>query len=89
MRNMLAFVAAMTLTFVGVGWYLNWFTFHDHPRAERQCSVTVDFDTRKISADVLKAEQKIQQKIAERPRKPTRTLYSRPPTLCPSPHHDP
>ena len=65
MRNMLAFLAAMTLAFVCTGWYLNWFSFHSVPAPSGHRSVTVDFNTPKIAADVLSAEQKIQQKLAD------------------------
>ena len=66
MRNMLAFLAAMTLAFVCTGWYLNWFAFHSTPAPSGQRSVTIDFNTQKIGADLLEAEQKIQQKLAEK-----------------------
>ena len=66
MRNMLAFLAAMTLAFVCTGWYLNWFAFNSAPAPSGHRSVTVDFNTPKIAADLLEAEHKIQQKLAEK-----------------------
>jgi hypothetical protein len=66
MRNMLAFLAAMTLAFVCTGWYLNWFAFKSAPAPSGHRSVTVDFNTPKIAADLLEAEHKIQQKLAEK-----------------------
>ena len=66
MRNLLAFLAAMTLAFVCTGWYLNWFAFRSAPAPSGHRSVTVDFNTPKIAADLLEAEQKIQQKLAEK-----------------------
>ena len=67
MRNMLAFLAAMTLAFVCTGWYLNWFSFHSSPAPTTgQRSITVDFNTQKIGEDLLKAEQKIQEKLADK-----------------------
>ena len=66
MRNMLAFLAAMALAFVGTGWYLNWFAFKSAPAPSGHRSVTVDFNTPKIAADLLEAEHKLQQKLAEK-----------------------
>jgi hypothetical protein len=68
MRNMLAFLAALTLTFVGIGWYLDWFALRHTPSPSGQRSVTIDINTRKIYEDALKAEQKIQQRLAEKSR---------------------
>ena len=65
MRNMLAFLAATTLAFVCTGWYLGWFSFHSAPAPSGQRSVTVDFNTQKMSQDLLKAEQKLQEKLAK------------------------
>jgi hypothetical protein len=73
MRNMLAFLAAMTLAFVCTGWYLNWFSFRSTPAPSGHRSVTVDFNTPKIAADFLSAEQKIQQKLAEKAKDATAT----------------
>ncbi len=66
MRNMLAFLAAMTLAFACTGWYLNWFAFKSTQAPAGHRSVTVDFNTPKIAADLLEAEQKIQQKLADK-----------------------
>lgn len=66
MRNMLAFFAAMLLTLAGVGWYLDWYNIRSSPAPAGHRSVTVDINTRKISEDLLKAEQKIQERLAEK-----------------------
>jgi hypothetical protein len=66
MRNLLAFLAAMTLTLAGVGWYLDWYRVRSTPVDGGQKSVTVDINTKKISEDLLKAEQKIQQRLADK-----------------------
>ena len=81
MRNMLAFFAAMTLAFGFTGWYLDWFSFHSVPAPSGHRSVTVDFNTPKIAADVLSAEQKIQQKLADT----AKDAPSPPPTPVPQP----
>ena len=66
MRNMLAFLAAMALAFACTGWYLNWFAFNSTPAPAGHRSVTVDFNTPKIAADLLEAEKKLQQKLADK-----------------------
>jgi hypothetical protein len=65
MRNMLAFFAALLLTFAGVGWYLGWYHFHTSPNADGRTSVTIDFDTKKIGKDLRDAEEAVQKKLAE------------------------
>jgi hypothetical protein len=66
MRNLLAFLAAVMLTIAGVGWYLDWYHIRSTPTEGGQKSVTVDINTKKIGEDLLKAEQKIQQRLAEK-----------------------
>jgi hypothetical protein len=66
MRNLLAFLAALTLTVLGVGWYLDWYHVRTNPSSQGKKSVTVDINTRKISEDIQKAEQQLQRRLAER-----------------------
>lgn len=66
MRNLLAFLAAVVLTLGVVGWYLDWYSIHASPAQNGQKSVTVDINTKKIGEDLLKAEQKIQKRLAEK-----------------------
>ena len=84
MRNMLAFLAAMTLAFVCTGWYLNWFSLRSVPAPTNgQRSVTVDFNTQKMADDLLKAEKKIQEKITEK----AKSANSTPPAPAEHPVH--
>ena len=55
MRNLLAFFAAVTLTLVGIGWYLGWFQ-----------TVKVELNTTKIREDLNKGGQKVQQLLENR-----------------------
>jgi hypothetical protein len=66
MRNMLAFLAAVTLTVIAVGWYLDWFALHRVPADSGHRSWTVDMNTEKIGKDLTEAEHKVQQKIEEK-----------------------
>ncbi len=58
MKNLLAFLAAAVLMFVGVGWYLDWFQIFNGPSNGDHYTVKVDFDAKKIKEDVTKAEEK-------------------------------
>jgi hypothetical protein len=73
MRNMLAFLAALVLAFVGLGWYLGWYTVHTAPAPSGHRSLTVDIDAVKIGSDLQKAEQKLQKKLAEKGRSAQKT----------------
>jgi hypothetical protein len=66
MRNMLAFLAAVTLTVVGVGWYLDWFKLHSVPASSGHRALSIDVDTSKIKHDIHQAEQKIETKLADK-----------------------
>jgi hypothetical protein len=63
---MLAFVAMLVLTLAAVGWYLDWYRIRGTPAPDGHRSVTVDLNTHKIGEDLHKAEQQIQQKLAEK-----------------------
>ena len=63
MRNLLAFLSALTLTFFGVGWYLGWYKLHSQPGAEGHRSVTIDINTVKIGADLERGKQELQEII--------------------------
>jgi hypothetical protein len=70
MRNLLAFVAALVLTLVGLGWYLDWFKFATAPGSDGHRTVTIDVNTNKISHDVHKAEDEVQHKLASQNQAP-------------------
>ena len=54
MRNMLALLAAATLTVVGIGWYLGWYRVSSAPAEEGKRRVNIEFDTTRINADLHK-----------------------------------
>jgi hypothetical protein len=59
---MLALFAAVILTVVGLGWYLDWYKVRSQPASvPGQHSVGIDIDTKKIGTDLQKGEHKIQQ----------------------------
>jgi hypothetical protein len=79
---MLAFLAALMLTFVGLGWYLDWYNIRSIPAdSVGHRSVTVDINAIKIGADLHKAEEKVQQKLAQRAKKSAEQADKKPPRL--------
>ena len=65
MRNLLAFFAALLLTFAVVGWWLDWYRLRT-TTTDGKTSVTVDFNPDKIGADLRKGQEAIQKSLAER-----------------------
>jgi hypothetical protein len=63
MRNLLAFLAALTLTVGGLGWYLDWFRVRSEPAPEGQRGLSIDINTSKIGADLHRGEQNLQKII--------------------------
>jgi hypothetical protein len=63
MRNLLAFLAAATLTVAGLGWYLDWYRIRSQPAPTGQRSLTIDINTSKIGADIHKGEQGLQKML--------------------------
>ncbi len=59
MKNLLAFLAAAVLVFVGVGWYLDWFHIRPAPAATGHQTYSIDLDTNKIQADVQQGGEKV------------------------------
>jgi hypothetical protein len=59
MKNLLAFLAAALLVFVGVGLYLNWFHINRGPADTGHKAFSVDFNTDKIEKDVKKGGEKV------------------------------
>lgn len=67
MRNVLAFLAAALLVFLGLGWYLDWYSFKSVPAGSPgHQSINIDINKDKISSDVQKGEKKLQDAIDKR-----------------------
>jgi UDP-glucose 6-dehydrogenase len=63
MRNLLALFAAAALTLAGVGWYLGWYTVEHSPAPVGHRAVHIDIDGQKMSADIRKGEEKLQEAL--------------------------
>jgi len=80
MRNLLALLGAAVLTFAGVGWYLGWYTLEPAPAsAPGRQGVTIDFDPKKIDADLHKGEQKVEEVLERAAHHDTSKQPSSPP----------
>jgi hypothetical protein len=58
MRNIFALVGAGTVTFVGLGWYLDWYHLSRQPAATGTQSFQVDLNPDKITQDVKKGVER-------------------------------
>ena len=66
MRNLLALLGFALVTFLLVGWYLDW--YHITPRAGATAghrSVEIDINSKKISEDVHKGVQAGEKKVQD------------------------
>ena len=63
MRNLLAFLGAAVLTFLGIGWYLNWFNVSREPATPGHSRLQVDINQEKIGNDVKQGADKIKDAI--------------------------
>lgn len=63
MKNMLAFLAAVLIGFLGVGWYLGWYTFKPVSSSGGSHSFNVNIDSAKIKSDIAKGVQKGEEKL--------------------------
>ena len=59
MKNLLAFLGAAVLVFVGVGVYLNWFHHRPRPSAAGHKAFNIDLNTDKIKSDAEKGGEKV------------------------------
>jgi hypothetical protein len=65
MRNLLAFVAAAILTFVCVGWYLDWYRVKSSPAPSGHQQLNIDLNRAKIAEDVHKGVQRGEEKLQD------------------------
>ena len=69
MKNLLAFLGAAVLVFVGVGLYLNWFHIARGPAVAGHKAFNIDLNTDKIKSDAEKGGEKVVDAIEKaRPR---------------------
>lgn len=66
MRNMLAFAAALGITFGVAGWYLDWYKIQSTPSTTGHHNVNVDINTKKIGEDIKRGEEKLIEKGSQK-----------------------
>lgn len=67
MRNFLAFVGAAVLTFVGIGYYLDWFNVKRELTTPGHSRLQVDINQEKIGSDVKQGADKLRDAIDKTP----------------------
>ena len=66
MRNMLAFLAALVLTFVGLGAWRDWYTVGTLPAEGARVAFRVEIDGGKVFSDLVQSAKAVSRKISER-----------------------
>ncbi len=66
MRNIFAFLGALVVTLVAVGWYENWFQVRTTPGADGNRNISIDIDSKKVGDDIKETENKIGHFIDEK-----------------------
>jgi hypothetical protein len=64
-RNILALIGAAVVIFVGLGWYLGWYTFALQAGSDGKQRIQLDVDTHKITDDVKKVGQTVGKTVQE------------------------
>lgn len=62
MRNLLALLSFLVLSFAAVGWYLDWYQVRSETSTNGHSNVNIDFNAAKIRTDVQKGLQKLEEK---------------------------
>jgi hypothetical protein len=83
MRNLLAFLGAVTLTVVGLGWYLGWYQVKSEPAPNGHRGVSIDINTVKIGADIKKGSEKLETIIEKKGQDQPATIPGPNPAVSP------
>jgi hypothetical protein len=65
MRNMLAFLAALVLTFIGLGAWRDWYTVGTLPAEGTRVAFRVEIDGGKVFSDLVQSAKAVSRKISE------------------------
>ncbi|MBY0232190.1 MAG: hypothetical protein K2W96_23170 [Gemmataceae bacterium] len=65
MRNLLAFFAFLLLSFLAVGWWLDWYKVRTSS-TDGQPTLNVEFNTKKMGEDMKKTEEYVAKLAADR-----------------------
>ncbi len=78
MRNMLAFLGAAIVVFLGLGWYLGWYNVLLQPGTPGHSRLEVDINKEKIGQDVKKGSEKVQDLIDKNKQTPNSGTEEKP-----------
>ncbi len=81
MRNLLALLGAALVTFVVVGWYLDWYKIKTEPDASGHREVNIDINGPKIKEDLHKGRERLQEALDSKGTSPAAQV--------PGPHPNP
>lgn len=65
MRNLLAFLAALVLTFAGLGAWRGWYTLSPLPAEGARVAFRVEIDGGKVFGDLVQSAKAVSRKITE------------------------
>jgi hypothetical protein len=63
MKNLLALLGALVVTFFAVGWYLDWYKIQSTTDSAGHREVNIDLNTKKINEDIRKGADKVEKVI--------------------------
>ena len=66
MKNLLALVGALVVTFAVAGWYLGWYQIQSTPTPSGHREVDVDLNAQKIRDDLQRSAEKIEKVIQQK-----------------------
>jgi hypothetical protein len=59
MKNMLALIGLIVVSFLGIGWYCEWYRIGAEPTSNGQRRFNVDVNTKEITEDLTKVKAKV------------------------------
>jgi hypothetical protein len=68
-RNLLAFLAAALIAFLGLGWYLDWYKVSSAPSTGGHRQVKIDINANKIGEDLDKGSKKVRSALEKNAKK--------------------
>lgn len=68
MRNLLSLVGLVVVVFLGLGWYLGWYTFKVAPGSDGGYQFQGDVKAKKIGEDVNQAREKVGKILTSDPK---------------------
>jgi hypothetical protein len=74
MKNMLALIGLVVVSFLGIGWYCEWYKVGAEPASNGQRRINVDLNTKEIAEDLTKVKAKVGEFVNNETKGTTPTL---------------